>query len=194
MESGVLLPIATRPLSRGAIMGGKALALAVVVCIYAAMTSAAEFAVVRWLTGYLPPHPAQAIGYLCVLALVMLVLALAISTRLSAIASSIVAIMFFGIAWIGGIAGSVGDFFGNQTMRDAGTITQLVLPTDAMWRAAVFRLEPTSLTAGLSNGGHGWPGPFVVLSPPPIAMLFWTLEWIVVLYVVAARSFALRDL
>ena len=193
IESGILLPVLTRPISRTALMSGKIVALGAIVCAYAAFAGATEFAVVRAITGYLPPNPAQAIAYLCLLALTMLVLTFALSTRLSAIAASVVAIVLFGIAWIAGIAGSLGAFYGNDAVRNAGTLSQLLLPTDAMWREAVYRLEPAAILA-TNITGHGWPGPFFVTSPPPLASVIWTIGWIAVVYVVAMRSFALRDL
>ncbi len=192
VESGVLLPVLTRPISRAALMSGKILALGFIICAYAAFSGAAEFAIVRAVTGYLPPHPYAAVAYLCLLSLAMLVLAFALSTRLSAIASSVIAIVLFGLAWIAGIAGSLGAFFGNEAMKNAGIVSQLVLPTDAMWREAVFRLEPAAVLA--TAAGHGWPGPFFVTSPPPLATVLWTIGWIVAVYAVAMRSFALRDL
>ena len=193
IESGVLLPVLTRPLSRGALITGKIVALGVVVCAYAAFAGALEFAVVRAITGYTPPHPAQSVGYLCLLALCMLALTFALSTRLSAIASSVVAIVFFGLAWIAGITGSLGDFYGNDAVRNAGTISQLLLPTDAMWREAVYRLEPAA-TLAMAGSGHGWPGPFFVLMPPPLSVVIWTIAWMFVVYAISVRSFALRDL
>lgn len=193
VESGVLLPVLTRPVSRSALVTGKLLALAVVACAYAAFAAALEFSVVRAITGYLPPHPAAAAGYLCLLGLVMLALTFALGTRLSAIAASVVAIVFFGLAWIGGIAGSLGAFYGNDAVRNAGTISQLLLPTDAMWREAVYRLEPAAILA-TSVGTNTWPGPFFVLSPPPLATVIWTLCWILAMYAIALRSFVLRDL
>jgi len=193
VESGVLLPVLTRPLTRSALISGKILALACVVCAYAAFAGAVEFAIVHAISGYLPPHPVQAVAYLCLLAIVMLVLTFALSTRLSAIASSVVAIVLFGLAWIAGIAGSLGAFYGNDAVRDAGIVSQLLLPTDAMWREAVFRLEPAAAFA-LTATSHTWPGPFFVLSPPPLATVVWTIAWIAAVYAIALRSFALRDL
>lgn len=193
IENGVLLPIVTRPLSRSAILSGKALALAFVVCAYAAVAGAAEFAVARAATGYLPPHPLAAIGYLCLLATVMLVLAFALSTRLSALAGSIVAIVFFGGAWMAGIVGSLGTYYQNTGAIDAGILSQLLLPTDAMWREAVYNLEPAVSIAAFS-AHHVWPGPFFVLAPPPVTVIAWTIAWIAAVYAVATRSFALRDI
>ena len=193
IESGVLLPVLARPISRTSIIAGKAAAFVVVMCVYTLAAAGCEFAAIDAITGYLPPDPVAAIGYLCLLNAVMLALAIALSTRLSAIASSIVALCAFALAWMGGIAQSLGIFYANGTVEDAGTITQLLVPTDAMWRAAVYRLEPVSAIASFGQA-HVWPGPFFVLSPPPAPLIWWTIGWIVVVFAVAARSFTLRDL
>lgn len=193
IESGVLLPVATRPLSRYAIAGGKALALALVVCIYAALAGLIELLAVDAATGYLPPHPAAALAYLCLIALVMLAAATAIATRLPAIASGVVALLLFGFAWMGGIAQSVGSFYGNAGIRDAGTLTQLLFPSDAMWRTAVFELQPAALTSTFASA-RVWSGPFFVAAAPPTATTIWTILWIAAVCVVGARYFATRDL
>jgi ABC-type transport system involved in multi-copper enzyme maturation permease subunit len=193
IESGVLLPVLARPISRAAILMGKALALAIVIAVYAFVTGACEFAVVRAATGYLPPHPAIALAYLALSGVVMVVLAILLSTRMSAIGASIVAVVAFIIARVGGIAQSIGMFYDNETVRHAGTITQLLLPSDAMWQAALYRMEPAALVTGF-QAGHIWPGPFFSLAPPPATLVLWTCVWIVAIAALAARSFALRDL
>lgn len=193
IENGLLLPVLTRPLSRSAIFFGKAVALAAVIAAYALITGAFEFAVVRGATGYLPPHPAQALGYLALSGVVMTALALLLSTRMSAIAASILAIALFIIARLGSVAQNLGVHFENATATHAGTLSQLLLPSDAMWQAALFRLEPAAMIAAMQNS-HAWPGPFFTTAPPPAAMLAWCVLWIAVIAAVAARSFALRDL
>lgn len=193
IESGVLLPVLARAVSRGSVLLGKAAALASLIALYTIVTGALEFAVVRWATGYSPPHPVEALAYLAVSGVVMVALALALSTRMSAVGASIVAVVAFIIARLGGIAQSLGTYYDNDTVRHAGTLTQLALPSDAMWQSALYRLEPASMVAAFS-ANHVWPGPFFIVAPPPLAMTVWTLAWIVAAAAIAARSFALRDL
>jgi ABC-type transport system involved in multi-copper enzyme maturation permease subunit len=193
IESGVLLPVIARPITRTTILGGKAIALAIVIAVYTFVTGACEFAVVRAATGYLPPHPAAMLAYLALSGIVMVALALLLGTRMPALAASIVAMGLFIIARLGGIAQSIGLHYGNDTVTSAGTFTQLLLPSDAMWQAALYRLEPASMIATLGNSQQ-WPGPFFILSPPPLAVLLWTIGWIAVIVALSARSFELRDL
>jgi ABC-type transport system involved in multi-copper enzyme maturation permease subunit len=192
IESGVLLPVLTRPISRRAILAGKSIALAIVIAAYGYITGVCEFAVVRATTGYMPPHPAAMLGFLSISGIVMVALAVALSTRMPAIGASIVAIVLFIIARLGGIAQNIGTYYENEAVRHAGTITQLLLPSDAMWQAALFRIEPAGMIAGLAHT-HTWPGPFFTTAPPPASMLVWTIAWILAISLVAARSFELKD-
>ena len=193
IESGVLLPVVARPITRETIIGGKAIALTIVIAVYAVLTGACEFFVVHGATGYAPPNPAGTLLYLAISGIVMVALALALGTRMPAMSASIVAIVAFIIARLGGIAQSLGAFYDNDTVRHAGTLTQLLLPSDAMWLAALYRMEPATMIAGLS-AAHEWTGPFFVAAPPPLAMVAWTIAWIAAVFAIAMRSFALRDL
>lgn len=192
VESGVLLPVLTRPLSRTAILSGKGIALAIVVAAYAFLTGLCEFAIVRAATGYVAPHPIAMLGFLSLSGIVMVALALALSTRMPALAASIVAIVLFIIARLGGVAQTLAVYYDNDTVRHAATITQLLLPSDAMWQSALYRLEPVSMIAAMS-ARHEWAGPFFVAAPPPVSMVVWTVVWIAAVWALSSRSFELRD-
>jgi ABC-type transport system involved in multi-copper enzyme maturation permease subunit len=192
VESGVLLPVLARPLSRGAVVAGKAAGLGIVLCAYAAFSGLLEFAVVDATTGYLPPHPFAAVAGLAGVALVMLVFSLALASRLQAIASGIVAILCFGIAWIAGITGGIASSYQNETLVHAATVAQLLLPTDVFWRTADYQLEPVILIDQIARSGH-WGGPFWVTVPPPPAMMAWSVAWIAVVLAIAVWSFSTRD-
>lgn len=193
LETGVLLPVLTRPLSRAAILFGKAIALAAVIAVYTVVTGACEFAAVRATTGYVPPHPAAMLAFLALSGIVIVMLALLLGTRMPPLAASIVAMGAFIIARLGGIAQSIGFHYENDTVMHAGTITQLLVPSDAMWQAALFHLEPASMIAAMSQTPT-WPGPFFVTAPPPPSMVVWTILWIAAIALIAVRSFELRDL
>lgn len=193
IESGVLLPVLARPISRGAILGGKLLAIAGVIVAYAFITGVCEFAVVKAATGYLPPHPLEMLAFLSLSGIVMVCLAMLLGTRMPAVAASIVAMGLFIVARLGGIAQSIGLHYANETVTTAGTISQLLLPSDAMWHEALYRLEPAGMIAALSRAPE-WPGPFFIVAPPPTAMILWTIGWIAVAALLASRSFELRDL
>jgi ABC-type transport system involved in multi-copper enzyme maturation permease subunit len=196
IESGVLLPIVVRPIARASILLGKTIGIGLMLGAYLLVAGIAELTIVRAITGYAPPHPFEAFGFVWLLALVMVAFATLLGTRLSAIASSIVAVVLFGIAWIGGIVGGIGGAVHNQALVNAGTISQLVLPSDAMWQAAAYRLEPVAMIVGMQQAAahNSYGGPFLIAAPPPLPMLLWTLAWIVVVVSLASWSFARRSL
>jgi ABC-type transport system involved in multi-copper enzyme maturation permease subunit len=189
IESGLLLPIVARPLRRSDVVIGKFLGLALLLSCYAFIAGFLEFAIVRSATGYWPPHPAIAMLYLSGVAITMISLALLLGSRLSAIASGVAAVVLYGIGWICGIVGDIGAQYHKQNLVNAGTISQLLLPTDAFWRSSVYRLEPAVMIATM----HG-SAPFAVATPPPAAMTYWGIGWIVLMVSLACWSLTTRDL
>lgn len=191
VESGVLLPVLARPISRTHVVVGKAVGLGIVLGVYGGVAGVLEFAIVWATTGYVAPHPLAAVAALVGLSFVMLALTLAIGARLQMVASSIIAVVAFGVAWMTGVVAAFGPAYHNETLVRVGVVSQLLLPTDAMWRVAVYQLEPAAL---LQRAGPFGPlGPFSVTSPPPPAMVVWTVLWIVAVTALAARSFERRD-
>lgn len=192
VESGALLAILPRPLRRSDVVVGKWLGLATLLIGYAAVSSGLEFAAFRLVGGYVAPHPVQAVGYLAGQSLVIMTLALLASTRLAPITGGIVAIMLWGIAWVAGIAGVIGAVLANGAITMATTVIGLILPTDCLWRGAMFNLEPPILVTLSQSEGHA--SPFAVAAGPAPANALWAIVWTAAILVLAAVSFARRDL
>jgi ABC-type transport system involved in multi-copper enzyme maturation permease subunit len=195
IETGLSLAILPRPIRRAEVVLGKWLGLGVLVASYATITAALEFAVVKVLIDYLPPHPIEAILYGIGEALILLTLALLISTRLAPMAGGVIAVVVFGMAWLAGIAESIGLAFDNATLTNVGVAMSLLLPTDALWRGVIYSLEPVALISVGGQAGRIASGnPFFVSAPPPDAYIVWAVAWIAVVLGVAVFSFNRRDL
>jgi hypothetical protein len=75
----------------------------------------------------------------------------------------------------------------------ATTAISLILPTDGLWRAAAFNLEPAVMAvAAMTNVDRQ--SPFLVGAPPPPAYLIWSAGWVVAVLAAAVVSFNRRDL
>ena len=192
VDSGLVLALLPRPLRRSQFVLGKWLALAALLITYGGLTSGVELAMVGALTGYLPPHPVQAVAFLAGESVVVLTLALLGSTHLASMTCGIVVLALFGVAWIAGIAESVGVAFHNTAITTAGTVMSLLLPSDGLWRGAVYNLEPAILVA--VGGASPRTNPFSVAAPPPTPYIVWAVGWVVVILGLAALSFRRRDL
>lgn len=195
VESGVVLAMLARPLRRSELLLGKWLGIVVLVTAYAVLSGAVELAVVGLTAGYLPPHPTEAVLFLVGEAIVLLTLTGALATRLAAMTSAIVALVLFGLAWMGDIVGGIGVAIGNPTVQRVGELSRYVLPTDGLWRGTIYFLEPIEvLIGGLGGGQAARAYPFYEPAPPPASYVWWAVGWVVVVLAAGVLSFRRREL
>ena len=198
LESGIALSILTRPISHAEYVLGKWLGLSILAAIYVIGAAGIELLLVNLIVGYLPPDPVVFLAYLTAHVVVLLTLALLVSTRLSGMTGGVVALGIFGVAWFGGIAAGIGEAFNNSGITNAGYATKLLLPTDALWRGAVYALEPAAyltLVRGAGNTGRAAnANPFFAAAPPTNAFLLWTAFWLVAALALAIYSLRRREI
>ncbi len=196
LETGTALAILSRPVSRAHFLLGKWLGLVVLIAAYVTIASSAEFLIVELVTDYSPPHPVMFIGYMIAETVVILSLAMLVSTRMAPITGGVMVLGAFMLAWMGGVAISLGRQFGVDALVTGGTISRLLLPTDGMWKGAIFSLEPAALLATARAAGPSGIAnfPFFSLSPPSSSYLVWTVGWVVAIMALAIRSFRRREI
>jgi ABC-type transport system involved in multi-copper enzyme maturation permease subunit len=195
VESGLLLSMLARPIRRSEVVIGKWLGLAVLVGIYAAGSALLELAAVDWATGYLPPHPFQLIVYVGAEGLVLLSLGLVLSTRLSGITGGVIALVAWLMGWIAGVVGDIGIGLQNVAVENVGVISHLLLPSDGLWRGAIYAMEPDALLATMRAAGTvGRANPFSAVDPPPLGYLAWVVIWFALVLGLAIWSFRTREI
>lgn len=194
VESGTALAILSRPIGRAEFVAGKWLGLAALVTLYAGGAAAIELGVVNAVVDYGPPEPVAFLGFVIGEGIAIMTLALLLSTRLSGMVGGVVGLVLFGIAWIGGIVGGIGAAFDNATITHVGTVTRLILPTDGLWRGAVYALEPRSLVAAAGQAGPAAAAnPFFAASAVPLAFVGYAAAWIALVFGLAVVSFRSRE-
>ncbi len=191
VESGLVLALLPRPIRRSDFVLGRWLGLAALLGSYAALASALELLAVRVTTGYVPPHAVLAVLFIVGEGLVVLTLALLLSTRLSPMTGGIIALVLFGVAWIAGFVQVIGSSFDNTGIVSSTTVVSLLLPSDGLWRGALYNLEPAALIAVSSGAGNT---PFAVTAPPTTPYIVWAVAWVAVILAFAVRRFSRRDL
>jgi len=194
VESGVSLAMLARPLARYQVVLGKWLGLAALILVYTVASSVLELVLVALITGYSPPGPVGVVAYLVAEGVVIMSLTLLLSTRLSGMTAGVICLVLFFIAWIGGIAGSIGEAFNNAGIQSAGTVSALVLPTDALWRGSVFNLEPAFYRAIFGATRERGGNPFFVQQQPSVAFIVWAAAWVAAVLALAVWSFRHREL
>ncbi|HEY8864263.1 MAG TPA: ABC transporter permease [Candidatus Dormibacteraeota bacterium] len=195
VESGLLLSMLARPVRRSEVVIGKWLGLGVLIAIYAAGSAFLELAAVDWATGYLPPHPVQLVLYVGAEGLVLLSLGLLLSTRLSGITGGVIALVAWLMAWIAGVVGDIGSGLQNQAVANVGVFSHLLLPTDGLWRGAMYAMEPDAFLASLKAAGTiARANPFVAVDPPPTQFLAWVVVWFALMLALSIWSFRTREI
>ena len=195
VESGLLLSMLARPVRRSEVVIGKWLGLAALVAIYAALAGSLELGAVDWATGYLPPHPVDLIVFVAAEGLVLLSVGLLLSTRLSGITAGVIALVGWLIAWIAGVVGDIGTGLQNSALENVGVVSHIVLPSDGLWRGAIYAMEPETLIVAMrALGTAGRANPFAATDPPPTQFLVWVVVWFAIILGLSILSFRRREI
>ncbi|MGA2925271.1 MAG: ABC transporter permease subunit [Solirubrobacteraceae bacterium] len=193
IESGVLMTVLTRPVRRMEVLLGKWLGLAALLAGYGAGVCVLEFGVVDWASGYVAPNPLLATVYLFAEGALLLTLALFLSTQMPVIAAGVIGVAVFGAGWLAGVVGTLGTTLNISALRTVGQIGRFVLPTDGLWHAAIYYLQPPSLIAQhLAEGGQG--DPFYAQGAPSWPYLVWVACWLLIVLTAAVASLERREL
>lgn len=190
VDSGALHAILARPLSRAEYLLGRWAALAVLVTGYVTVMAATLLTAAWAFADYVALDPWAAVGLLALQAICLLSLALLGSTLLSTVANGVAVLSLFGLAWLGGIVGSIGRSVGNDALATLATVVSVAVPSDALWRAAsYFAQSPLLLAAGEVPGI-----PLASAAPPSAAVVAWGVAYPVVALGLAVVVFSRRDL
>jgi ABC-type transport system involved in multi-copper enzyme maturation permease subunit len=192
IESGMALAVLARPVRRSAVLLGKWLGLVAFGCGFVAVAGLAQFLVVRATVGYWPPSPVSGLALLAAQTVVLLTLALLLSSVVSTMASGIVAVGLFGATWIAGVVGGVGEALGNDGVARVGTVSRILLPTDGLWRGAMHAFQDPSALAQFGFQSSG--SPFLSEAPLTGAYLAWAGVWVAMVWGLTAFSFRRRDI
>ena len=196
LESGVADAILARPLRRAEVLIGRWLGSAVVVVVYAAASGLLAVGVTFAITGYGPPEPLVAIGFLSAQALVLLTLTLALGSVLPSIAAGAIAVVGFGLGWMAGVLAGVASALGVAALGTVAEASRWILPSDGLWRGVIYGLEPplVVLIAAGRAGAVADANPFYATAPPPLAFVVWSIVWVGLVLGAATWWFERRDL
>ena len=186
-----VLVVLARPLPRWSWLAQRAGAFALLAVVYVTVMAGGVLLVATLIGDYRPISPTRGLLLLGLQVAVLMSLGVALSTRLSTVASGVVVVALYGLAWLAGIMEFVGAAIDNPAVERIGVAVSLLMPSDAVWRGASYYLQPAAfLLSPDIDGGI----PFASTSPPSGALIAWALLYVVVCAAVAARSLARRDL
>ncbi len=190
LESGVSLAMVARPVHRSSLLLGKWLGLVVFGSVYICFAGLAQMLVVRVTVSYWPPSPILALGLLALETIVLLTLALLLSSLISPLASGITTVGLFGATWVAGVVGGIGAALNNDGLARVGTISAILLPTDGLWRGAMHAIQDPSAIIQMGGAAEGFP--FVSSNSLSAAYFAWVILWIIMVLTLCLVSFRRR--
>jgi ABC-type transport system involved in multi-copper enzyme maturation permease subunit len=192
LESGVALGVLARQVRRSEVLLGKWLGLVSLAVVYVAIVTGGEIAAAETGTGYQVPDPVTAVVLLAAQAVVLLSLALLLSTLLSAMAAGVVAVGLFGVAWVAGLVGDIGQSVHDSSVAEVGTVDHLLLPTDGLWNGVMNAIDQTNLVSSFSDRLLG--NPFFQPSGLTVTYLLWSAAWLIAVVAATHLRFSRVDL
>ena len=192
IESGTFFATLTKPLQRAQVLLGKWLGFASLTVLYIIGLSGGLLIGVRAITGYAPPDPARAIALMVFGAILLLTLSILGSSLFSTLANGIVVFLLYGFAWVGGLLESIGRATDTPILETISRISQVLIPSDALWKGASYHLQSASLLESQRNFGSS--NPFIGLEPVPLGLMLWAAMYIVITLALAIWAFDRRDL
>jgi hypothetical protein len=103
----------------------------------------------------------------------------------------VIAVAAFGAGWLGGVVGALGAGLNIAALRTIGQIGRMLLPTDGLWHAAIYCLQPAS---DLLNQVDARNNPFYAQGAPSWPYLLWVACWWGLVLLAALTSFERREL
>ncbi len=185
IASGTIQTIATKPLRRWEIVVGKWLGLATMLAVFVLGMAGGMIVSVWAISGYLPSRLWEGMGLMILEGWVFLSLSLLGGTYLPPLGNGVVVLMLYGLDFVAGWIGQIGDRLSNATAATIGTVVRFLVPGEAMWQRAAHVMEPASLF-GLT--------PFTIGDDPGASMVVYTLFYLAAVLGVTVYLFGRRDL
>ncbi len=187
IRSGAIQTLVSKPVRRAEIVLGKWVGFWLILAGYLALTAGGVVGIVFAISGYMPPDVQVGVPLMLLEGTFLLSLSIAGGTRLSTLANGVMVFGLYGLAFIGGWIEQIGTLLGNTATAQVGIVVSLLVPTEALWQRAAYGMQPAFMRDLVMT-------PFTPASVPSDAMILWAVGYVVVLLVVAVRSFGARDL
>lgn len=187
IASGTIQAIATRPVARWQIFLGKWFGCAGIVGTYLALMIGGTAELGWWIGGAKANDPVVGVTLIALECGLVLTLTLLCGTMLSTLASAVVVLGLHGLAFLGGWIEQAGALLGSHRTVTVGIVASIVMPSESLWRRAVFVMQ-SPVTTALNLG------PFSMASVPSAAMIGYAGAYLIAAMAVAIVRFSRRDL
>jgi Cu-processing system permease protein len=187
ISSGTIHTLVSKPVRRWEIVLGKWLGFSGMMTLYLLLMAGGVMSLIYIIAGYTAPNAMRGLGLMWLNALLLLGVSFLGGAMMSTLANGVMVFGLFGVAFVGGWIEHIGSFISNQTAINIGIISSLIMPTEALWKRAVFEMQsPIVRALGFS--------PWASSSVPSLWMVSYACLYGILALVLAIRQFNKRDL
>ncbi|MHB1628751.1 MAG: hypothetical protein ACYCVB_10345 [Bacilli bacterium] len=193
VEQGLLVAVIPRPLRRYEVILGKWAGFAFVQVLFVTFVMFGVMTEVHlWFSAapIVTPNSVQAWMLFVLEAWVVSAVTLCGSTFLPTMANGVVVTILFGAAFLAGSAEQLVTFASRPAagFLYAGVVTNLILPSDGLYRRALH------IIGGPFAAAAGFAGPFGAAQPPSSVLVVYAVFYLAAVLALAVWRFARRDL
>lgn len=185
--SGTIQTIVTKPIRRSDVVFGKWIGFAMLLGLYFLLLGGGAVLSVWVQSGYAPSHLLAGLALIYLEALLIMTIAMACSSAMSALATGGVVFGLYGLAFIGGWIEQIGAMLQNATAVKVGIIASLIIPSETLWRRAGYEMQ-TPLVGAMNMS------PFGTVSVPSVLMIVYAAMYLLAALWIAVRTFQRRDM
>lgn len=187
IASGTIQAIATKPVRRSELLLGKWLGFAAMLTAFIIIMVGGINAVSYLMNGVTVHHLVRGFALIWMESLLLLSLTLFFGSGFSTLTNGVIALGLHGLAFIGGWIEQAGAMTQTPKAVEVGVIASVLMPSEALWRRAVFEMQPPLATALQLS-------PFSGASVPSRAMVVYAAVYTLLFLLLAIRRLEKRDL
>ncbi|MGD0129906.1 MAG: ABC transporter permease [Terriglobia bacterium] len=192
LASGTIQAVATKPVARWELLVGKWMGFVGMVTVYVVLmvggiTGVTYFMSLHAVGGVLPHHLVRGAALIWLECILLLSLTFRMGASFSTLTNGVVVLGLHGIAFIGGWIEQAAALTHSPRALNVGIIASLIMPSEALWRRAVFEMQSPIVSAlGIT--------PFSAVSVPSRFMILYACLYLALALALAVRRFSKRDL
>jgi Cu-processing system permease protein len=187
IASGAIQAIATKPVERWELLAGKWLGFAAMLTLYILLMGLAVNGTTYLITGLIARHLSQGFALIWMESMLLLSATFCFGTVFSTITNGVVVLGLHGLAFLGGWIEQAGALTHTPNAVMVGIVASILMPSEALWRRAVFEMQSPLTTAANFT-------PFSGASVPSPLMIGYAAFYAAVCLALAVRQFSRRDL
>jgi Cu-processing system permease protein len=187
IASGAIQAIAAKPVSRWEVLAGKWLGFSFMLSLYIGMMVIGIDTAAHFEAGVGARHMLRGYGLIWMESMLLLSVTFFFGTWFSTLTNGVLTLGLHGLAFLGGWLEQAGALTHTPKAVDVGIIASILMPSESLWRRAVFEMQ-SPLTTALNFS------PFSGASVPSSLMIGYAALYLVVFFLLAIRRLQKRDL